>query len=121
MQIAAMNPAFLDKSDVDQATLDKEKEILMVQAKEDPKNASKPENIIEKMVMGRIGKYYEENCLLQQAFVKENKISVEKHVAEVAKQLGGKITVKAFTRFQTGEGIEKKEDDFAAEVASMIK
>ena len=111
MQICAMNPTFLDK----------EKEILMVQAKEDPKNASKPENIIEKMVMGRIGKYYEENCLLQQAFVKENKISVEKHVAEVAKQLGGKITVKAFTRFQTGEGIEKKEDDFAAEVASMIK
>ena len=121
MQIAAMNPAFLDKSDVDQATLDKEKEILLVQAKEDPKNANKPENIIEKMVLGRIGKYYEENCLLQQAFVKENKISVEKHVAEVAKQLGGKITVKAFTRFQTGEGIEKQEDDFAAEVASMIK
>ena len=121
MQIAAMNPAYLDKSDVDQATLDKEKEILLIQAKEDPKNANKPENIIEKMVMGRIGKYYEENCLLQQAFVKENKVSVEKHVAEVAKQLGGKITVKAFTRFQTGEGIEKKEDDFAAEVASMIK
>ena len=121
MQIAAMNPAFLDKSDVDQSTLDKEKEILLAQAKEDPKNANKPENIIEKMVMGRIGKYYEENCLLQQAFVKENKVSVEKHVAEVAKQLGGTITVKAFTRFATGEGIEKKEDDFAAEVASMIK
>ena len=120
MQIAAMNPAYLDKSDVDQSTLDKEKEILMIQAKEDPKNAKKPENIIEKMVMGRIGKYYEENCLLQQAFVKENKVSVEKHIAEVAKQLGGKITVKAFTRFQTGEGIEKKEEDFAAEVASMI-
>ena len=97
MQIAAMNPAYLDKSDVDQATLDKEKEILLIQAKEDPKNANKPENIIEKMVMGRIGKYYEENCLLQQAFVKENKVSVEKHIAEVAKQLGGKIAVKAFT------------------------
>ena len=121
MQIAAMNPSFLDKSDVDQSTLDKEKEILLIQAKEDPKNANKPENIIEKMVMGRIGKYYEENCLLQQAFVKENKISVEKHVAEVAKQLGGKIVVKAFTRFATGEGIEKQEDDFAAEVACMIK
>ena len=120
MQIAAMNPAYLDKSDVDQTTLDKEKEILLIQAKEDPKNANKPENIIEKMVMGRIGKYYEENCLLQQAFVKENKVSVEKHIAEVAKQLGGKITVKAFTRFQTGEGIEKAEEDFAAEVASMI-
>ena len=121
MQIAAMNPAFLDKSDVDQSTLDKEKEILLAQAQEDPKNANKPANIIEKMVMGRIGKYYEENCLLQQAFVKENKVSVEKHIAEVAKQLGGTITVKAFTRFETGEGIEKKEDDFAAEVASMIK
>ena len=121
MQIAAMNPSFLDKSDVDQATLDKEKEILLAQAKEDPKNANKPENIIEKMVLGRVGKYYEENCLLQQAFVKENKISVEKHIAEVAKQLGGKIAVKAYTRFETGEGIEKKEDDFAAEVASMIK
>ena len=120
MQIAAMNPAYLDKSDVDQATLDKEKEILLIQAKEDPKNANKPENIIEKMVMGRIGKYYEENCLLQQAFVKENKVSVEKHIAEVAKQLGGKIAVKAFTRYQTGEGIEKAEEDFAAEVASMI-
>ena len=121
MQICAMNPAFLDKSDVDQSTLDKEKEILMIQAKEDPKNANKPENIIEKMVMGRIGKYYEENCLLQQAFVKENKTSVEKHIAEVAKELGGKIAVKAFTRYQTGEGIEKAEEDFAAEVASMIK
>ena len=120
MQIAAMNPAYLDKSDVDQTTLDKEKEILLIQAKEDPKNANKPENIIEKMVMGRIGKYYEENCLLQQAFVKENKVSVEKHIAEVAKQLGGKIAVKAFTRFQTSEGIEKAEEDFAAEVASMI-
>ncbi len=121
MQIAAMNPGYLDKSDVDSSTLDKEREILMVQAKEDPKNANKPENIIAKMVEGRVGKFYEENCLLQQAFVKENKVSVGKHVEEVAKQLGGKITVKAFTRFATGEGIEKKEDDFAAEVASMIK
>ena len=121
MQIAAMNPAFLDKSQVDSTTLDKEKEILTAQAKQDPKNASKPENIIEKMVMGRIGKYYEENCLLQQAFVKENKISVEKHVAEVAKQLGGKITVKAFTRFEKGEGIEKKQENFAEEIASLVK
>ena len=121
MQIAAMNPSFLDKSDVDQATLDKEKEIQLAQMDNDPKMASKPLQVKEKIVIGKLGKYYEENCLLQQAFVKENKISVEKHVAEVAKQLGGKITVKAFTRFETGEGIEKKEDDFAAEVASMIK
>ena len=116
-----MNPTFLDKSDVDQATLDKEKEILMVQAKEDPKNASKPENIIEKMVMGRIGKYYEENCLLQQPSSRRIRSPWRSTWLEVTKQLGGKITVKAFTRFQTGEGIEKKEDDFAAEVASMIK
>ena len=70
------------------------------------------------MVEGRIGKYYEENCLMQQAFVKENKISVEKHVAEVAKELGGKIKVVKFVRYERGEGIEKREDDFAAEVAA---
>ena len=121
MQIAAMNPSFRDKSDVDDATIAKEKEILTIQAKEDPKNAGKPENILEKMVMGRISKYYEENCLLQQAFVKGDKISVEKHVAEVAKAVGGEIKVLSFTRFEKGEGIEKKQDDFAAEIASMVK
>ena len=121
MQIAAMNPAYLDKSDVSQDTLDKEKEIQLAQMANDPKMAAKPEKVKQGIVMGKLGKYFEENCLLQQAFVKENKTSVEKHVAEVAKQLGGKITIKAFTRFATGEGIEKKEDDFAAEVASMIK
>ena len=121
MQIAAMNPSFLDKADVDNSTLDKEREILMAQSKQDPKNAGKPDNIIEKMVSGRIGKYYEENCLLQQAFVKENKQSVEQHVAAVAKEVGGTIVVKAYTRYATGEGIEKQEADFAAEVASMIK
>ncbi len=121
MQIAAMNPSFLDKADVDSSTLDKEREILMAQAKQDPKNAGKPDNIIEKMVSGRIGKYYEENCLLQQAFVKENKQTVEQHVAAVAKEVGGTIVVKAYTRYATGEGIEKKEENFAAEVASMIK
>lgn len=121
MQIAAMNPSYLDKSEVDQSTLDKEREILLAQAKEDPKNANKPENIIIKMVEGRVGKYYEENCLLQQAFVKENKVSVGQHVAAVAKELGGLIVVKAFTRYATGEGIEKQEDDFASEVASMMK
>ncbi len=121
MQIAAMNPAFLDKSEVSQEVLDKEKEIQLAQMANDPKMAAKPEKVKQGIVMGKLGKYFEENCLLQQAFVKENKISVEKHVAAVAKELGGKITVKAFTRYETGEGIEKKEDDFAAEVASMIK
>ena len=121
MQICAMNPSYLDKSDVSQEVLDKEKEIQLALMANDPKMAAKPNKVKEGIVMGKLGKYYEENCLLQQAFVKENKISVEKHVAEIAKQLGGKITVKAFTRFATGEGIEKAEDDFAAEVASMVK
>ena len=121
MQICAMNPSYLDKSDVSQEVLDKEKEIQLALMANDPKMAAKPDKVKEGIVMGKLGKYYEENCLLQQAFVKETKISVEKHVAEIAKQLGGKITVKAFTRFATGEGIEKAEDDFAAEVASMVK
>lgn len=123
MQAAAMRPLFMDKSDVDQATLDKEKEILLIQAMEENKTAAKPkpQQIIEKMVMGRIGKYYEENCLLQQAFVKENKVSVEKHIAAVAKELGGTIKLVKYTRYEKGEGIEKKQDDFAAEVASMAK
>ena len=123
MQVAAMNPLFLDKSDVDEATLAKEKEILLIQAKQDEKNKGKPDNIIEKMVMGRIGKYFSENCLMQQEFVKSlgDKVTCEKHVAEVAKALGGTIAIKGFKRFLTGEGIEKKADDFAAEVASMVK
>jgi len=121
MQIAAMHPAYRDKSDVDPSVIEKEKEILIIQAKEDPKNANKPDNIIEKMIIGRVGKYYEENCLLQQAYVKGDKISVEQHVAEVSKIVGGKIVINGFTRFEKGEGIEKKQDDFAAEIASLVK
>lgn len=122
MQIAAMNPAFLDKSDVNQDTLEKEREILMAQAMTENETAKKPkpQNIIEKMVEGRVGKYYEENCLMQQAFVKENKSSVEQHAAQVAKEAGATIAMKGFVRFEKGEGIEKKEDNFAAEVASMM-
>ncbi len=121
MQIAAMRPTYLDKSDVDQSVIDKEKEILTIQAKEDPKNANKPDNIIEKMVTGRVNKYYEENCLLQQAFVKGDKISVEKHVAAVAKAAGGEIKVKTFTRYEKGEGIEKKEENFADEINKLVQ
>ncbi len=120
MQIAAMRPSYLDKSQVESSVLDKEKEILMVQAKEDPKNAGKPENIIEKMVLGRVSKYYEENCLLQQIFVKDNKFSVEQHIAAVAKSLGGTITMNGFYRFEKGEGIEKKQEDLAEEVAKQL-
>ena len=121
MQIAAMNPTYCDKSEVDPSVLEKEKEILIIQAKEDPKNANKPENILEKMVTGRVGKYYEENCLLQQQYVKGDKENVEKHVAEVAKAAGGTVKVLGFTRFEKGEGIEKRQDDLAAEVAKMVK
>lgn len=121
MQIAAMNPSYLDKADVPAEVLDKEKSILMAQINEDPKNANKPDNIKEKMIIGRINKYYEENCLMQQAFVKGDKISVEQHVAQVAKELGGQIKVKAFVRFEKGEGIEKRVDNFAEEIANMVK
>lgn len=123
MQLAAMNPAYMDKSEVDESTLAKEREILLAQALEENKTAAKPkpEQIIHKMVDGRIGKYYEENCLLQQAFVKENKVTVEGHIAAVAKELGGEIKLVKCVRFEKGEGIEKKTDDFAAEVAAMAK
>ncbi len=121
MQICAMNPAFLDKADVSQDTLDKEKEIQLAQMDNDPKMASKPAQVKEKIVMGKLGKYYEENCLMQMEFVKEKGVSVEKHVAAVAKSLGGKITVKGFTRYVTGEGIEKVVSDLAAEVAAALK
>ena len=121
MQVAALNPTFLDKSDVDQETLDKEREVLMAQAKNDPKNANKPDNIIEKMVSGRIAKYYKENCLMQQSFVKDDSITVEQYIASVAKELGGTITLSSAVRFEKGEGIEKKEDNFAEEIANMVK
>ena len=87
----------------------------------DPKMASKPQQVKEKIVLGKLGKYYEENCLMQMEFVKEKGVSVEQHVAAVAKELGGKITVKAFTRFATGEGIEKVFSYLAAEVAAALK
>ena len=123
MQAAAMRPLYMDKSEVDADTLAKEREILLAQAIEENKTAAKPkpEQILAKMVEGRVGKYYEEYCLLQQAFVKENKVSVEAHIKAVAKELGGEIKLVKYTRFEKGEGIEKKVDDFAAEVASMAK
>lgn len=120
MQVAAMNPSFCDKADVDQATLDKEKEIQLALMDNDPKMASKPLQVKEKIVLGKMSTYYEENCLMQMEFVKEKGVSVEQHVAAVAKELGGKIAVKSFVRFERGEGIEKKQEDFAAEVAAQM-
>ena len=121
MQVAALNPQFLDKSEVSEEFIENEKRVRLAQAKEDPKNASKPDAIIEKIVMGGLAKYYKEICLMQQPFVKDDKVSVEDHVAAVAKQLGTTIKVNCYTRFEKGEGIEKRQDDLAAEVAKLVK
>jgi len=124
MQTAAMRPLYLDSSSVEASELEKEKEIQLKKAIEENKEKKLPEDkvvmIAEKMVKGRMNKFFEEICLLNQTYVKENKLTVEKHIEQTAKNLGGKIKVKAFTRFEKGEGIEKKEDDFAAEVAGML-
>ena len=121
MQIAALNPRFWDKFQVTQDVLDEEKKIMMVQMENDPKMASKPEAVREKIVMGKLNKFYSENCLLQQEFVKDNTLTVEKYIASAAKALGGTVTFKDAVRFEKGEGIEKKQENFAAEIASMVK
>ena len=121
MQIAALNPRFWDKSQVTQEVLDEEKKIMMAQMAADPKMANKPEQVIEKIVVGKLNKFFVENCLLQQEFVKDGDFSVEKYIAATAKKLGGNVTFVDAVRFEKGEGIEKKVDDFAAEVASMVK
>ena len=113
MQIAALNPTYKDKSDVSEEFIEKEKEIRLAQAKEDPKNAKKPDAIIEKIVMGGIGKYFKEICLLQQPFVKDDK----KSVADLLKAADAKIA--SYVLYVVGEGIEKRVDDFAAEVAAQ--
>lgn len=121
MQIAAMNPSYLDEASVPADVLEHEKEIMKAQLAEDPKMAGKPDQVLAKIVDGKIGKYYKENCLLDQAFVKDGDMNVAKYVASVAKELGADIKVTGFIRYAKGEGLEKREDDFAAEVASMMK
>ena len=121
MQIAAINPAYLKREDVPAEVLEKEKEILMAQIANDDKLKNKPQQVIAKMVEGKIGKYYKENCLVDQAFVKDGNISVSKYVADTAAALGGEISIAEYVRFEKGEGLEKREDNFADEVASMVK
>ena len=121
MQIAALNPRFWDKAQVTEDVLENEKKIMLAQMANDPKMANKPEQVREKIVMGKLNKFYSENCLLQQEFVKDNNFTVEKYIASVAKAQGGTITFKNAVRFEKGEGIEKKEENFAAEIASMVK
>ncbi len=121
MQIAAMNPRFWDKSQVDDATLENEKKIMQVQMANDPKMAGKPEKVLEGIITGKLRKFYEENCLLQQAFVKDGAMSVEQYIASVAKTAGGSLTFKNAVRFEKGEGIEKKQENFAEEIAKLQK
>lgn len=121
LQVAAMNPAYLNRESVPAEVLENEKTIIMAQMAEDPKMASKPEQVRAKIAEGKVGKYYSENCLVEQSFVKDDKMTVGKYVEAAAKQLGGSITVADFVRFERGEGVEKKEENFADEVAKMIK
>ena len=119
MQIAALNPRFWDKSDVSDAVLEEERKILVAQMDNDPKMASKPQQVKEKIAAGKMNKFFEENCLLQQDFVKDGSMSVEQYMASAAKALGGSVKFVDAVRFEKGEGIEKKEEDFAAEIEKL--
>ncbi len=121
LQTAAMAVAYLDKESVPASVLAEEKAILIKQMEQDPKMAGKPQQVLEKIVEGKLGKYYENNCLLEQAYVKDDSMSVSKYVASVAKALGGSIKVTGYVRFDKGEGLEKREEDFAAEIAKMVQ
>ena len=118
MQIAAMTPKYVSREEVSQEYLDKEKEILLAQAKQE--NPNKPDNIIEKMIIGRLNKELKEVCLLDQVYVQDSDLTVGKYVEKVAKENNANLSIKRFIRFETGEGIEKKKEDFAAEVAAQM-
>ena len=123
MQIAALNPRFWDKSSVTQDVLDEEKKILVAQMANDPKMANKPDAVKEKIAAGKMNKFYSENCLLQQEFVRGDIFTgtVEEYIADAAKKLGGKVSFVNAVRFEKGEGIEKKQENFAEEIAKMVK
>ena len=121
MQIAALNPQFISVDDVPAEFIAKEKEILTQQAMNDEKNAKKPANIIEKMIEGRLNKEMKEICLIEQPYVKDGDLSVKKYIETVAKEVGAPITIKRMVRFETGEGLEKKEENFAEEVAKAAR
>lgn len=116
MQIAATNPAYLKREDVPSAIIEHEREVLRVQAL----NEGKPEAIVERMIDGRIEKFYKENCLLEQPFIKDGDQSVSDIITEKIAKIGENISVRRFTRYQLGEGIEKKEDDFVSEVMATV-
>ncbi|MDD4171474.1 MAG: translation elongation factor Ts [Syntrophomonas sp.] len=117
MQVAASNPEYLSREDVPAADLEREREVLIAQALEE----GKPEKVVEKMVEGRIEKFYKENCLLEQPFIKDPDKTIQKLVHEHVAKIGENISIRRFTRYEVGEGIEKEQSDFAAEVMSQIK
>ncbi len=120
MHIAASDPRFTSREEVPADLLDKEREIMREQLKNDPKNAGKPEDVLNKIIEGRLNKFYEENVLVDQPFVKDPSRTIGELVAEKIGSIKENITIRRFTRYKMGEGIEKKQDDFAAEVASMV-
>ena len=119
MQIAAMNPSYLDEASVPAEVIEKEKGILIAQMKEDPKMANKPEQVLAKIVEGKIGKFYKENCLVEQQYVIDGDLTVGKYVEKTAKELGADIKIASYVRFEKGEGIQKREDNFAEEIAKL--
>ena len=119
LQIGAFTTPYLDRDSVPAKVIEDEKAIILAQMANDPKNAGKPANILEKMVVGKLGKFYENNCLLDMEYFKDDDMKVGKYVEKTAKELGGDIKVTGFYRFEKGEGIEKKEEDFAAEIAKL--
>lgn len=123
MQVAAMNPKYISKNDIESSYIDHEKEIFRAQIMNDPQESKKPEKVIEGIIMGRVNKECKEVCLLDQVYVKaeDGKQSVEKYIEQVAKANNTTITIKKMVRYETGEGIEKKQEDFAAEVAAQMK
>jgi elongation factor Ts len=120
MHIAASDPRYASRTEVPADVLDKEREILLEQLKNDPKNANKPDEVLQKIIEGRLNKYYEDNVLVDQPFVKDPAKTVGELVAEKVGSIKENISIRRFARFKMGEGIEKRADDFAAEVASMI-
>ncbi len=121
MQIAALNAPYLSEATVPADVVEHEKAVQLEIMKNDPKNANKPENILEKMITGKMRKYFEEVCLLNQAFVKDGNLNVAQYVDQQAKAAGGDMALVDFVRYEKGEGLQKREDDFASEVASMVK
>ncbi|MCC8022412.1 MAG: translation elongation factor Ts [Clostridiales bacterium] len=121
MQVAAMSPAYLDEASVPADVLEHEKEILTAQLQSDEKMKNKPAQVLEKIVSGRLSKFYKESCLMDQEFVKDGDLSVGQYVEKVAKELGASIKATGFVRFAKGEGLQKREDNFAEEIASLTK